>query len=275
MSRNCNLGNPSFSPSRQKVFPQGNKRTMHRAANLAQSEEPLPMKHTISKALRSFVALLSIFATLNALGESKPSSSKLAAQGIAQSIIIANYQFSSTAPTAKQVDQLADTLDSYIKAAKADGSLPAANAYLQSLPPVANTDRIQKAAYKVLASYGWQGTLSDVSALMSKASPSNNLLQNGLESALQKVVSDLKKAAGAMAKQELKPAHLTSAAYDYSGMQRVRLLLVSDCATLGQTAAEVVFIGAAASLGGIDPLGDFVALVGAGLGLMYAFECAE
>jgi hypothetical protein len=224
--------------------------------------------------LRSVTAVLCIFTTISATA----SSSTLASQAISQAVSLGNSQLTGTTPTSAQVTTLAATLNSYISAADKDGSLAAAQALILSNLPGSST-QLAQAAFVSLQAHGWQGTQSQVSSWMSQVSPaqrtaiSQQVQAQGLKAYLLTGVTILQQVATLIASNE-GHSKLVYANYNYDGARLFRALTSDQCNTFTGAFLAITAIGAGAALGGVDPLGDLLAAIGA-FGLLYVwFACS-
>jgi len=221
--------------------------------------------------LRSMTALVCVFLSVNALATT---SATLASQGISQAIAIGNDEVNGKAVTGAQFTSLANKLNSYITAATNDGTLTSAQTYIannaqQIQTTIANDiasknepNPLAATIYGTLNANGWVGTQTNVEiemAQLTAADVTNSMQQiqtQGLASALQGLSSDLETLA-----QEAKNQGTRSDLVYTSFHGRAAHLIEVECAVMAEFLA-IGAIGAIASLGGVNPLGDLLVTIG-------------
>ena len=197
------------------------------------------------------------------------SSATLAARANSQAIVAANGQFNGVIPTGASITTLATTINQYLSAAMADGTIDASNKILKPLAPtLMNNDGAHSTAlHNSLNAHAWLGQDSDAVTMMNacttdeRSSTCTSLANNGITPQLQWAVASLNTLGSTMA-QLRRPGqgHLVAAAY------HPRLLRVSGssaCSTFEGGFLAIAAIGAVAALGGVDPLGDLLTAIGA------------
>ncbi|MGA8270104.1 MAG: hypothetical protein WB919_00995 [Candidatus Sulfotelmatobacter sp.] len=184
-----------------------------------------------------------------------------------------------TAATVAQVNTLATTLSSYITAATQDGTLATAQTSLLKYitGPVKNgtlSGNLASASYSSLKASGWNGTESQISTWMSTLTSTQYsemtayVQSSGLASFLTEGVTALQQLASEIASSPRHHGTFSYASYNYMGAQLLPVLTHDQCNVLTGSFLAILAIGAAAALGGLDPLGDLLGAIGA-FGLLY------
>lgn len=188
---------------------------------------------------RSAVALICVYLTLNLLGcgsSPEQKSRDIAAQIIAR----ANQIKAQAKPAPEDLNQLASQIESYVAAAKKDGSLSKAE---HSLRQTLVQPRLALEATKV-------------------ATARQALQQRGLEATLMQSAADLRKIGTGLQQAKLRRQG-PSLTYVSTHLTRAAFFPEYECQTLEGGFLATLAIGALASLGGVNPLGDLLAAIGA------------
>lgn len=208
-------------------------------------------------ACRTLIAMLCIFATLQAAA----SSTTIASQGTSQAIQVANDEVVTNHVVSLQMANLAATLKSFTEAADKDGTLVKQSASFLSYS--SGSAKLPHAAFIRLTAYGFKGDESQVEHYMGSITDEvllaaqSQVRTNGMKSVLLAAVTSLNNLAAQLAENPTAKLSLASA----------HLLLV-DCPIMAEFLA-ITAIGAVASLGGVNPLGDLLGAIGA----VGAFGC--
>lgn len=227
----------------------------------------------MNSMIRSMVAILCIFCTLNALG----STTTLENQKIKYMVGIANQKYDGAPPTANQAHDLSADLTAIADAAKADGTLQAAeSAFMKVKEQFVSQAPDANYMYQRLVAHGWKGTkqeaetwvaTSDVEgrrALVSKITKEGlyGYLTNDVANAFQELGNILSKNAAVYGKAKLVFVNIDD----------------NSCGGHTNTYTGIFLalgaIGAVASLGGVNPLGDLL-VAGAAVGLFILWAACE